>query len=166
MLAPFLPALRWLPEFLQDPLGVIFSRERHLVYPTTRGERRAVLAAPNSYYNQLPTHYAWGDIELDRGLLDDLTRLTDNGSVPEGTLNNVVAGRTLGNAVDLSSVLYEHWFLDENLPDFNLDGDRGYAYLCWTQNINGAEPPNLPQKLITHVDDPFPPEVMLEFIAR
>jgi hypothetical protein len=163
-IAPFLPTLKWMPEFLADPLGVIFSRERHLVYPITAGEKTTVTAAPASYFTRPPTHYAFGDIPLDGELLESLATLADGGGVVESDLLQLVGQRTLGNALELSAALYERWFRQAPLPDFNLDADRGYGYLCWTQALNGPEPANFPNPLITNLDAADPRQVTLEFI--
>jgi hypothetical protein len=155
-----LPLLRMSP--LSDPLGAIFSNERHLVYPPTAGENSAVLAAPLSYFDELPIHYAFGRIPFSAGLLDDLAALTASGDRSEAALNHVMSRGLLGNALDLSGAMYERWFQRKSLPDFNLDSDRGYGYLCWTQSIdNSPDPVNSPEKLITNPDRPA---VSLEFI--
>ncbi len=160
MIATRLPLLRISP--LSDPLGVIFSNERHLVYPPTAGENAAVLAGPSSYFNTLPTHYAFGRIPFSAGLLDELSALAASGDRSEGALNLIMARGLLGNALDLSGALYNRWFQGKDLPDFNLDSDRGYGYLCWTQAIDNApEPANAPDRLITN---PERPAVSLEFI--
>jgi hypothetical protein len=165
MIAPFLPTLRWIPSFLGDPLGVIFSRERHLVYPLTAGERTSVQAAPPSYYSRLPTHYAFGDIPLTASLLDSLTDLPTGTERSEEALNQILGKGTLGNALDLSGALYDRWFQGQPLPDFNLDADRGYGYLCWTQTLNGGpEPANVPTPLVTNQSAADPTSVRLEFI--
>lgn len=160
MIAPFLPTLRWLPDLLGDPLGAIFNQERHLVYPVTAGEKAAVPAAPGSYFNQLPTHYAFGRIPLNRELIDRLTQLPGGGDLSEDALRAVLDG-TLGNGVDLSGELYDRWFQGRRLPDFNLDADRGYGYLCWTQRGDAV---NFPTTLVTNVSAADPTMVDLEII--
>ena len=165
MVAPFLPLLRYKPALLNDPLGVIFSNERHLVYPLTAGEKTATQGAPPSYFNQLPTHYAFGEIFLDLELLDLLTDFTAVTDRSEGALIETLGRRTLGNALDLSGALYDRWFQFARLPDFNLDADRGYGYLCWTQISDGAaDPVNFPNPLRTNVSAADPVAVNLEAI--
>lgn len=46
------------------------------------------------------------------------------------------AGRHLGDPVDYSVYLIGRLTNGDNLPDFNLDSDRGYAYHCWDWNRN------------------------------
>lgn len=165
MIAPLLPTLKWMPSLAGDPLGAIFSRERHLVYPLTAGEKVSVQTVPQSYFSQLPTHYAFGDIPLTNGLVEKLANLTTDTNRSEEALNQLMAEGTLGNALDLSGDLYDRWFQNRTLPDFNLDADRGYGYLCWTQNVRGGpDPANAPNPLVTNQSATDPTEVNLEFI--
>jgi hypothetical protein len=159
--ATFEPLLRFSPSFLSDPLAAIFNQERHLIYPLTDGEKRAARQAPTSYFNELPTHYAFGRIPLDRDLIDQLFALTAGSNLSESSLTTLLEGRTLGNALDLSGVLYDRWFRGERLPDFNLDSDRGYAYLCWTQQ---GDPPHEPTQLVTNTSATDMTEVRLEVL--
>ena len=49
-------------------------------------------------------------------------------------------GRHLGDPVDYSVYLAAALAADRDLPDFNLDADRGYAYHCWDwDRIKGRE---------------------------
>ena len=167
MIAPFLPLLRWQVPFWADPLGAIFSNERHLIYPITAGEKAAVTAAPFSYFNRLPTHYAFGDIPLSRELIDQLVELSAGPDRSEDTLRHTIGRQTLGNALDLSGALYDRWFQGTRLPDFNLDADRGYGYLCWTQSAGGApDPVNFPNPLVTNTSAADPTTVELEVIVN
>jgi hypothetical protein len=161
--AAFEPLLRFTaPSFLSDPLAVIFNQERHLIYPLTDGELRATRPAPPSYFPALPTHYAFGRIPLDRELIDQLVALQASSDRTEADLTSLLEKRTLGNALELSGVLYDRWFRGEPLPDFNLDSDRGYGYLCWTQP---GDAPNEPSVLKTNSPaDPLA-EVQLEVLS-
>ena len=47
------------------------------------------------------------------------------------------------------------------LPDFNLDSDRGYGFLCWGQP---GEVPNEPKELVTNTSASDPTEVKLEVL--
>lgn len=161
-----LPLLRWRSDFLADPLGAIFSRERHLVYPLTAPEKPGVPAAPASYFSQLPTHYAFGDLALNGPLLGDLASLRDS---PEAALLDLAAHTkwAFGNAADLSGALYSRWFQRLPLPDFNLDADRGYGYPCWTQQrpAQAPDPVNEPATLVTNQTSADPTTVGLTFIG-
>ena len=159
--APFEPLLRFSPSFWSNPLAAIFNQERHLVYPLTDGEKRTTHPAPNSYLGALPTHYAFGRIPLDGDLLDQLVALASGANRNEADLTALLQDRTLGNALELSGVLYDRWFRGEPLPDFNLDSDRGYAYLCWAQS---GDPPHEPTALVTNADAADPTEVRLEVL--
>ena len=159
--AGFEPLLRFSPSFLSNPLAAIFNQERHLIYPLPDGEKRAVRPAPNSYVGALPTHYAFGRIPLDDGLIDQLVALAAGANRSEADLTTLLQNRTLGNAVELSGVLYERWFRGRPLPDFNLDSDRGYGYLCWTQS---GDTPHQPSKLDTNTSAADQTEVQLEVL--
>src|SRR5690606_21283798 len=98
---------------------------------------------------------------LDRELLDQLAALQAGADRDEADLTALLSDRTLGNALELSGMLYDRWFKGEPLPDFNLDADRGYGYLCWSQP---GEPPNEPERLDTNVSAADPTEVRLEIL--
>jgi Zinc dependent phospholipase C len=155
------PLLRFSPSFLSDPLAAIFNQERHLVYPLTDGEKRAVRPAPSSYFATRPTHFAFGRIPLDDDLLDQLVALQAGSNRAEADLLGLLGNRTIGNALELSGVLYDRWFRGDRLPDFNLDSDRGYAYLAWTQV---GDAPHEPSELATNTSAADPTEVQLEVL--
>lgn len=147
------PLLRFTTSFLSDPLATIFSQERHLIYPITGSENVTTTPAPASYLAALPTHYAWGRIPLDRELVEELKGLESGGDLSEQALMSLLGGgkRTLGNSLKLSGELYDRWRTGSGMPDFNLDSDRGYGYLCWTQR---GDPPHEPSELVTNATDP------------
>jgi hypothetical protein len=159
--APFEPLLRFSPSFSTDPIAAIFNQERHLIYSLTDGEKRAVRPAPPSYFSSLPTHYAFGRIPLDRDLVDQLVTLAAGSDRTEGDLTALLQSRTLGNALELSGALYDRWFRGDPLPDFNLDSDRGYGYLCWTQQ---GDPPHEPTDLVSNTSAADPTEVRLDVL--
>jgi hypothetical protein len=160
--AGFEPLLRFdTPSILSDPLAAIFNQERHLIYPLTDGERLATRPAPPSYFSTLPTHYAFGRIPLDDDLIGQLVDLQAGQNRSEVDLTTLLQERTLGNALELSGALYDRWFRGERLPDFNLDSDRGYAYLCWTQ---AGDPPNEPTDLDTNTPSNPQAQVQLEVL--
>lgn len=152
-----------------DPLAMLFHQERHLIYPPTDGERPTAMPAPSSYLAALATHPAWGRIPLDEKLLDDLAAFAAGSPQrEEQDLEQVINDRRLGNAVELSGKLYERWYQGKALPDFNLDADRGYGFLCWTQDIDTPadrppDRPHEPDRLRTNADDPAA-EVEMEIL--
>lgn len=156
--AAFEPLLRFSHSGL---LGALFHQERHLIYPLTDGERSAVRPAPPSYLAARPTHYAFGRIPLDLDLIEQLTGLAAGPDRREADLLALLGERTLGNALDLSGALYERWFRGEALPDFNLDSDRGYGFLCWTQP---GDAPHTPSPLVTHGGGGNPTPVQLDVL--
>lgn len=145
------PLLRFTTDFLSDPAAAIFHQERHLVYPITSGENVATTPAPASYLTALPTHYAFGRIVLDEELVQQLKQLEGEPDRSEQALMSLLSDRTLGNALDLSGLLYARWRSGEGIPDFNLDSDRGYGYVCWTQR---GDAPHEPSELVTNATDP------------
>lgn len=153
------PLLRFLP---QDVWATLFHQERHLIYPPTDGEKAAAAPAPDSYLTARATHYAFGDIRLDRDLVDQLHGFPSGPDLSEAALQQLLDDkRTLGNALTLSGELYERWLTGQGLPDFNLDADRGYGYLCWTQP---SDAPNEPSVLKTNTDAADPTTVDLEVL--
>lgn len=154
-----LPLLHFTPSFLANPLAVLFHQERHLVNPPTDGEKVAAHAAPVSYRTRFATHYAFERIHIDRDLLDDLVSLAGEDDREEARLTAVLEGRTLGNALDLTAAMYERWFESRPLSAFNLDADRGYGYVCWTQR---GDPPHQPTKLASNTSDADPAQVELD----
>jgi hypothetical protein len=173
-----LPMFRFITDFGSDPSAAIFNQERHLIYPPTGGEKKPVLEAPHEYFDKFSTHFAFGDILINNNFIDELVNMSDdnnamnndNGDELETKLIN--RKNRLGNALMLTENLYNRWKADKPIPDFNLDGDRGYAYMCWSQE-NKTTPPTIedsdsPQELRAK-DDPANPTdqdeiVQLRFI--
>ena len=143
-----LPALKW------DVPGITHN-DRHLVYPPTGAERPTLFTVPTSYLDKASTWYAWGDLTQDPDVLDELLALTpdadpagnDDGQQLAQVLNDQ---RLLGNALELTAALYDRVRSGRGIPDFNLDGDRGYGYLCWSQR--GDPAPDFPDPLVVVAD--------------
>ena len=79
----------------------------------------------------------------------------DNGDDLASELTN--RENRLGNALMLTENIFSRWRMGKKIPDFNLDGDRGYAYMCWSQE-NKTEPPTIEEsdspKELRAKDDP------------
>jgi hypothetical protein len=151
-----LPALKWIVPGLN-----LTHSERHLVYSPpappndpNRGagpELPTIFTVPSSYLDKTSTWYAWGDIPPQAGVLDELLKLTpdsdpaqnDDGTKLATLLNDK---RLLGNALDLTEAMYDQVKRGRLVPDFNLDGDRGYGYLCWMQANDPA--PDFPNPIV------------------
>lgn len=139
-----LPALKW-------TVAGLTHNERHLVYPPTGPELPTLFSVPTSYLDKASTWYAWGDISQQPGVLDQLLELTpdadpannDDGTKLAGLLNDK---RLLGNALNLTETMYDQIKSGRPVPDFNLDGDRGYGYLCWEQA--GDPAPDFPNPIV------------------
>ena len=147
-----LPALRWT---VAGPL----HNERHLVYPPTGGELPGTFAVPTSYLDKASTWYAWGDLTQKSGILDALVALPSDPNAAgqdDGGLSQVLHDRALlGNALMLTGAMYDRIRAGGAVPDFNLDGDRGYGWLCWIQR--GDPAPDFP--------DPVTAPVRVDLIA-
>jgi hypothetical protein len=157
-----LPFLKFVPTTIAERL---FNQERHLIYPTTASEKNSVTGMPASYLTTSSLHYAFGSIPFQPAdILDKLEGLTPNlnpTSNDDGTkLKELIDSQaSLGNAMNLIEKSHERFQNNKNLIDFNLDGDRGYAYLCWTQQKDtGVNPSDFPENLVVS------PSVQLKFI--
>lgn len=155
------PLLRFTTDFLSDPVAAIFHQERHLIYPITDGEKIATSQAPFSYFSQSALFPAFGRIPLSDSVLELLAQFQQAGSLTEADLRQLLTQHSLGNAVALTEAMYDRWFSGALLPDFNLDSDRGYGYLCWRQP---DDPPNEPKVLKTNTSAADPTTVTLEVL--
>jgi hypothetical protein len=139
-------------------LDQIFHREKHLVYPPVdpaASEPNKVVGGPDSYFTATSLHYAFGNIPLDKDFIDFLTTLTGDENKLTDYFKLALRRKkrlpTIGNAVTLAEELYDRVKSGKEIPDLNLDADRGYAYTCWTQkNGNGPNPPEQPEELLQH----------------
>lgn len=146
-----MPLLRERVPFASDPLAAIFARERHLVYAPTAGELAAVQMGPQSYFSELPLHYAFGQIPLTAGLIDQIAALPQISGNHEAAIAALMQQGQLGNAMTLIGELYRRARTGGPIPDFNMDADRGYGYPCWTQLENGVpDAANVPGDLLTN----------------
>ena len=173
------PLPRWTPDEAED------FPEKHLIYPPLRvtpstgeqhGERRPLLGAPSSYLTQHSSFYGWGDISMSAEVIDQLAKLQE---IPPGQVIDrngqpsdheketsaiIFQGKkALGNAVTFTGELYRRWRKSEPVPDFNLDSDRGYAYLCWAQTDDLGEP-NTPSRLAVQPPKNATPNQVLDAI--
>ena len=75
------------------------------------------------------------------------TSLNDDGTGLKTIIDKV---DKLGNALTLTELMYDKVASGEDLPDFNLDADRGYGYLCWSQE--GDPAPDFPNPIVVKTD--------------
>jgi len=153
--APLLPLLKFVPTTAEEAL---FNQERHLVYPFTQNEKGHVMGMLDSYLTEASTHYAFGKIPFQpQDILDRLEGLTPDVNPinnDDGTIlrNLLIEKASLGNAMTLIEKCHERFQDKKELIDFNLDGDRGYSYLCWAQQQNPvADPADFPEELKVNV---------------
>jgi hypothetical protein len=136
-----LPALKWTVPGLTH-------NERHLVYPPTDAEAPTIFAVPTNYLDKESVWYAWGDIIQKPGVLDELVTPGDDDAA---WIAKILHDKgLLGNALVLTQSLYDRLRTGKEVPDFNLDGDRGYGYLCWTQD--GDPAPDFPDPIVVAID--------------
>lgn len=134
----------------------LFHNDRHLLYPPPPingpyEETPSRRGAPDSYLDKFSTWYAWGEMPLNPNVLDELLALTpedDTKLNDDGTKLKMIVEKpeVLGNALDLSQLMYDKVAAAGDLPDFNLDADRGYGYLCWSQE--GDPAPDFPNPIV------------------
>jgi len=131
--------------------------ESHLVYPRPftsnpediNVEQSLTNAAPEPYFNADPFLYINGSLELNPQFYEYAKSFTENSDSQGQPSNDKDAnfqmfGRqslssSLGNAVDLSNFLFGEFENGNTIPDFNLDGDRGYAFPCWRRVVNVSD---------------------------
>lgn len=142
------PLFKFITDFSSDPAAALFNQERHLIYPPTGGEKNPVLEAPADYFDKFSTHYAFGNIPINDQFIDELADMSDDPNALNNDNGDQLAERLsnpknrLGNAIRLTENIYDRWKVNKPIPDFNLDGDRGYAYMCWSQ-VNNTTPPTI-----------------------
>ena len=140
---------------LRLPQAALFHGGVHLFYPPPNPEQPTLFTVPGSYLDKTSTWYAWGDIPPQAGVLDDLLALTPDAAPANNDDGTKLAALLkerplLGNALDLTEAMYDQIKSGKLVPDFNLDGDRGYAYLCWRQV--GDPAPDFPDPIAVPVD--------------
>lgn len=151
-----LPLLRWIMPGLTH-------QERHLVYPPTGDEVAHAFGVPGNYLDKTSVWYGWGDIIQNRSLLKDLSAIQKTPPGPQQTDAGRLAAllhdkSLLGNALDLTAAMYDLQASGGHMPDFNLDGDRGYGFLCWSQR--GDPSPDSPNPIASEAPSgPFAVEI-------
>ena len=118
---------------------------------------------PSNYLDKTSVWYGWGDIIQNRDLMKELSAIQRNPPPPQQTDAGRLAAALndkslLGNALDLTSAMYDWQASGNRMPDFNLDGDRGYGFLCWAQR--GDPAPDTPNPIASEaVGGPFPVDI-------
>jgi hypothetical protein len=112
---------------VNDGLFRTAPQEAHLAYPSLlnpESERSTV--APFSYSLNLHDYYIYNDINMDISFIEDIRPIEDFDRHHQLSRNEM-----MGNACELTGALYHLFKNDNNIPDINLDGDRGIGYPCW-----------------------------------
>ncbi|MEC0128480.1 zinc dependent phospholipase C family protein [Paenibacillus pabuli] len=112
--------------------------EDHLIYPQTFAEEPFAEPAPRPFYGKFPTYFVY---EAQKSWSDQIERLYDC-TIPYGENDSTHSidhltweNGQLGNALQCSADLIVSRM--EDLPNFNLDGDRGYGWKTWSTNVSG-----------------------------
>lgn len=136
----------------QESHSLLFTTEHHLIYPNFPNPNRETPfseSAPNPFYG------VWPEAFISRGYNYDpaIERLYDciKPYGPNKTATHYVDMKTvntgqLGNALFFSARLIS-WKL-KDMPNFNLDGDRGYGWKTWSAEKPKAIENNQPQNPI------------------
>lgn len=135
------PFKRFWPEDLRN--------EAHLVYPYPRSFHTSLVEisevsrtnrGPVEYFNHNPVFYLENAGNTVPTTYQFLSELDDN-RLPELLDQNFTLNNTLGSARSFSSFLFNEISEGRNIPDFNLDGDRGYGYKSWRLRESTREAP-------------------------
>lgn len=120
-----------------------WDTESHLVYPFPAGdfiENNRANIGPEEYMVNNPVFYlenAGMTVPATYAFLRDL---------PGSRLNELLAQRftlnnTLGSARQFSLFLFGEFNAGRNIPNFNLDGDKGYGFKSWRLRASTREMP-------------------------
>lgn len=156
-----MPLLRW------HESATFATPEIHLTYPlklqsadgaAKHGERNPAPVAPDSYLGKHSDWYAWGPLQTDSNVIDNLLEAYQNDPAQhEEIMQKLISGGVhekndapLGNALTLTEDLYSRWLRGGRIPDFNLDSDRGYGYLAWKQPWDED---NTPDRIVVQPKD-------------
>ncbi len=111
---------------VSDGFFRIAPQEAHLMYPLTAPEFNQVTVGPNSYTQNTHDYFINKPLGFNQTVFENLgnsTYLAANQTLLEQ--------ETLGNALELTSKYWDKLNAGGELPDLNLDGDRGIGYPSW-----------------------------------
>ncbi len=138
--ASYAPANFPLKHFLPGGLAV----EGHLVYPLTDTavfqELNRANIGPKEYLSNNPVYYlenAGNTVPDTYAFLRDL----NSARLPDLLAANFNANYTLGSARAFSTFLFGEISAGRSIPNFNLDGDRGYGFKSWRLRTGTGEMP-------------------------
>ncbi len=138
--------------------GLLFPDDSHLVHPSTSGEHDLTMSGPY-LEGRRPTSFI-EDAMRDQSLLDRFIQPPTprkTWDVERDALQQDTSiGSAVDYAVDLIFEVYGMW-KDGNsidLPNWNLDGDRGYGYKCWnTKYPNSVLPDSVENVREKYIQD-------------
>ena len=125
--------------------GLLFPEDTHLEYPSSPSEHPLTMNGPYEE-NEFPDSFIENTV-MDHQILEDFSNAASPKETRTVERNALQNRKALGNAIDYSVKLileaYDMWKEGTNLniPNWNLDADRGYGYKCWTlKNPNSIDP--------------------------
>lgn len=127
----------------EDQHGLFGPLEHHLVYPGTPVERLSTEAAPKPFYGRHPDVVLDGFHPYDHRIEDLYTAKDPYGSGPaftHWTDEQTWDGHQLGSVKAFSARLLSTHL--DDLPNFNLDADRGYGWKTWVPDRPDIEAQN------------------------
>lgn len=113
------------------------SNEGFLNFPTTQIEHEATIPGPYNY-NSTPVDFILNTRDND-GMYDKY--LNSDSAEETKNLERRNSFKSIGSSIDLSIELMKELINNNNIPNWNLDADRGFAYKTWeVVNTNGSNP--------------------------
>lgn len=115
----------------QEPHGLIGTTEHHLIYPGVIQELEHAEPMPDPFHGAFPEVFIGTSHAYDP-VIEGLYDAQEPYGPPDAT--HEIDKKTwstpqLGSAIDFSARLIRDRLT--NLPNFNLDGDRGYGWKSW-----------------------------------
>jgi|GEM_PF-2106547 len=124
---------------LRQENHAFWTPEHHLVYPETFPEQPYAEPAPMPFYGAFPEYFVYkasGSLNDEVGrLYDCMTPYGEHIQSTHAIDQMTWESGQLGNAIKCSADLIVSRM--DNLPNFNLDGDRGYGWKTWRSDASG-----------------------------
>ncbi len=106
-----------------------FQGATHLIYPYNASVELALrIPCSSHYYRNQYDWYFKGSVPFD---LDIYKQIIDLDESNINDLQGMISKYPLGNAPRFTAELFLQYRKTGNIPDFNLDGDRGMGYKAW-----------------------------------
>lgn len=135
---------------LKQEFHDFFTPEHHLKYPETFQENPYTEPAPMPFYNEYPEKFifGWSKTEGIETLYNCITPYGENEKSTHFVDSKTWDEIQLGSAIRCSTDLILKRM--DNIPNFNLDGDRGYGWKTWRANTSDIN--NTSTVDVTYID--------------